>query len=284
MTTQSSETFVIPAHWAKPSPLSVLVIGAGGTGSEMLDALARLHYTMIEFGGHGLEIAIADDDVVTVPNVGRQRFLHCDVGLPKSQVLAERYGLLYDLHIVWSDCRIRPSDMNLLGRYDLIITCVDSGAFRESVGRRWRRRRTETLWLDCGNGASTGQVVLGHLGNPAGSGNRLPNVFDLYPDLALGDEDNQPSCSLEAALRSQRLGINRFMADTAVFSVLSPLLLSGVIQSHGAYIDLSAPSVRPLPIRESVWEFLGWNRGRKQYRTGRRKAIRQRDARHKRRA
>ena len=267
-----TESFVLPRSWANASPLSVLVIGAGGTGSEMVDALARLHYTMCEFGGNGLSLAIADDDVVTAPNVGRQRFLHCDVGLSKARVLAERYGLLYDMNIIWADERIGRGSLELLKQYHLVMTCVDSGAFRESVGRRWRQRRTDTLWLDCGNGSSTGQVVLGHLGNPLTAGTRLPNVFDLYPDLALGDADNQPSCSLEAALRSQRLGINRFMADTAVFTILAPLLLSGVIQAHGAYVDLAAPSVRPLPIRDSVWQFLGWSRGRKHYRTGRRRS------------
>lgn len=46
--------------------IRVLVIGCGGTGSEMVDALCRLHFAMRHLGHPaGLNLTIQDHDHVT---------------------------------------------------------------------------------------------------------------------------------------------------------------------------------------------------------------------------
>lgn len=253
--------FRLPAAWTR-RPVRVSVIGAGGSGSEVIDALARLDYALIAMGGQGLSITLWDGDTVSPSNVGRQRFLHCDVGLNKADVLAERYGMLMGTQI-----ESVPSMFDIEAAFDgpsvyrqptdLLISCVDRASVRVEIGQFFRRRRSELLWMDLGNGAHTGQVVLGHAGMPDGP--RLPNVWDLYPSLAEVDDHDEPSCSLEEAIRHQRLGVNRFMADTAVFTLLAPLMQEGVITSHGAFIDMRKPSIGALRIERSAWSFLGFD-------------------------
>ena len=58
------------------------VIGAGGTGSQMLMGLAQLHTAMIALGHPGgLDVTVIDSDQVSEANVGRQMFYPSDVGL-----------------------------------------------------------------------------------------------------------------------------------------------------------------------------------------------------------
>lgn len=251
--------FQLPGHLATGRAVRVLLIGLGGTGSEMLDALMRLHYVLIELGRpNGLELFVQDGDEVARSNVGRQRFLPSDCGLPKAQVLAERYGFLYGVKISYLTVFAKARHIHQMDEFDLVITAVDKARFRTQVARYWRQRACETLWLDCGNGAQTGQVVLGHLSGLPRTGLRLPNVFDLYPALATVNDDDEPSCSLVQSLRAQRLGINRFMADAAVFSVLTPLLTEGSTITQGAYVDCARPSVQPMRIDPAVWRFHGY--------------------------
>lgn len=251
--------FNLPADWADGRELKVLLIGLGGTGSEMLDALLRLDYVLREIGRPaGLSLHLQDGDKVSPSNVGRQRFLHADVGRNKAQVLAERYGMLHNLTIRYSASFAQMRHLNEFSDFHLIITAVDRAAFRVKIGEKWRGKSCSTLWLDCGNGAKTGQVVLGHLGVPK-QGLRLPNVYDLFPDLKTTRDDDAPSCSLVQSLAQQRLGINRFMADAAVFTLLTPLLTEGRLKVHGAYVDAMRPSVTPLDISPLAWKFHGFD-------------------------
>ena len=53
--------------------VSVAVIGAGGTGSQMLMGLAQLHTAMVALGHPGgLDVTVIDSDQVSEANVGRQ--------------------------------------------------------------------------------------------------------------------------------------------------------------------------------------------------------------------
>ena len=53
----------------------VVIIGAGGTGSELISQLFKINYTLIELGSAGLDVTLIDDDIVSPTNIGRQSFL-----------------------------------------------------------------------------------------------------------------------------------------------------------------------------------------------------------------
>lgn len=46
------------------NPISVNLIGAGGTGSKVLTALMEMNHSLIELGHAGLQIRLWDDDIV----------------------------------------------------------------------------------------------------------------------------------------------------------------------------------------------------------------------------
>ena len=53
-------------------PVTVNLIGAGGTGSQVLTCLARLDTALRGLGHPGLFVTLYDPDTVTEANIGRQ--------------------------------------------------------------------------------------------------------------------------------------------------------------------------------------------------------------------
>ena len=72
------------------NPISVNLIGAGGTGSKVLTALMEINESLIALGHAGLQVRLWDDDVITSANLGRQRFAESETGLYKSVALINR--------------------------------------------------------------------------------------------------------------------------------------------------------------------------------------------------
>ena len=62
-------------------PVSVNIIGAGGTGSQVITNLARLDVTLRALNHPGLFVTIYDPDIVTEANIGRQLFGWSDLGI-----------------------------------------------------------------------------------------------------------------------------------------------------------------------------------------------------------
>lgn len=255
-----SKIFNVPGSWLT-EPIRVVVAGAGGTGGEVLDGLARMHAALLAVGHpHGFEVEIFDPDTVSQSNVGRQRFSPADMDYPKAILLAHRYNLFYGLK--W---RARPEafaiDAGGLGNTDLLITCVDKAAVRVAIGEKGRRKlRSDALWLDFGNGSHTGQVVLGHWSSRVSQDVplRLPNVFDLYQgELRAVDDTEEPSCSAEEAFQRQDFGVNRLVADAGL-GILWNLLRHGETRHHGSFVNQRSGTVSPLLVDPATWAFLGF--------------------------
>jgi len=92
-------------------PLTVFLIGAGGTGSNMLSCLAIINKSLIALGHPGLSVTVFDADKVTEANVARQLFYSSDIGLHKSEVLIGRinraFGTDWDSNPVMYDRNLR---------------------------------------------------------------------------------------------------------------------------------------------------------------------------------
>jgi len=256
-------TFTIPKSWPNKE-LRVLLIGCGGTGSEFLDELFRMDKTLRALGGNGLIVTAVDGDEVSPFNLLRQRFFPCDIGHNKAQTLIDRYRphganrWKYLDHYL--DLSI-ASDQYFIRGVDLVITAVDSAKFRAQFGAYVSTSEEfsdESLWLDCGNGSSDGQVILGHL-SPSVE-NRLPHVYDLYgshlEQLAV-TATNEPSCSHEAAIASQDYGVNRSASRYAA-ALLWQILRHGSIDHHGVYFDMAFGESTPLAIDPAVWAAYGY--------------------------
>lgn len=251
--------------------VDVVVVGAGGTGSQVIAGLAQLHYALLSLGNqYGLHVTLIDDDLVSEANIGRQMFYPSDIGHPKAEILINRINLTMGLTWEAEAARV-VANANI--RADILIGCVDN--------RKARKHMLEALssnggyWLDYGNREHDGQVILGQV-LPSWSRKeeqkaRLPHVGDLFPELidpSLDAEDDAPSCSLADALQKQSLFVNRSVAVWGL-NMLWELFRHGKLDYHGVFVNLKSGRASSLPVDEQAWARFGYPAKKKR----KRKAI-----------
>jgi len=249
--------FQIPKSWTNRR-VSIAVVGAGGTGSQIVKGLAKLHLAITSLGHpEGLEVTVWDDDLVSPANIGRQEFYACDVGMPKSAVLVHRINMAMGLS--WEAQHARYGDTHYGNHEDLIIGCVDSRASRRAI----LKHASSAYWLDLGNREEDGQCVFGKL--PLGYGpkdpERLPHVADLFPEIvdATADaKDDAPSCSLAEALEKQGLFVNSIAANWGL-NLLWQLFRHGEISHHGIFFNTRTGRSNPLAVDPVVWKAMGYH-------------------------
>lgn len=282
--------------------INVALIGCGGTGSQVLTGLGQIHASLRAMNAQdncrcqGLRVIVYDPDIVTPFNVGRQLFYESDIGLNKAECLVGRVNMAYGTK--WQakaeDYR-KGSDRYGTFKPDIVITCVDTASARRDLHKiLWESQASyydqAEYWLDCGNLATVGQVVLGQPGRAIedqwprniefdpdhmlwkgqrkqqvdGPNNaryayfekkyyvRLPCVTELFPELMdeSFDETNEPSCSMVDALKKQSLFVNRTVSAYAL-DLLWELIREGKVDNQGCYFNLRTRTAQPIPLK--VW-------------------------------
>jgi len=227
--------------------ISVILVGAGGTGSHMLDGLARLDLTLQQLGHPGLHITVYDDDVVEEHNVGRQRFGFTDLSENKARALVARANRTYGLDCVGSGTRFEPAESAVGYMGNIIITAVDDNATRNRVHTLFRRgfgkqnmKTVQNLeheeflrthyWMDVGNAKDYGQIVLG--------AHDLPDAVEVNGAYEENPVKDEPTCSAVESLRMQDLFINQTIAAHAL-DMLWQLLRRGVVFKPVVYINIA---------------------------------------------
>lgn len=233
------------------APLSVAVVGVGGTGSEVVSNLIHLHLGLKALRLHGLHVVAFDPDRVAEANVVRQRYAPSDIGLFKADVLVHRVNLAYSLG--WESVPKRFSATHARTNWDVVISCVDTRAARAELHKFAFKKRLGQwkFWLDCGNDATIGQVILG---TPRSPGlqlrHHLPTATELHPEImdVRRREAAAPSCSAFEALQRQDLMVNKMVATLAV-DLLWRLFRDRQLAVHARYFDLANDSLagRPVP-------------------------------------
>jgi hypothetical protein len=127
----------------------VAIIGLGGTGSYILDFLARTHLE---------RIALFDDDKVHVHTIFRiPGFIARAIGQLKVHALARQYGQWHaGLDPVPE--RITPANIERLSEFDFVFVSVDDGASRQNIVD-WLSTRG-IPYVDCGMGVDRSVVGL----------------------------------------------------------------------------------------------------------------------------
>lgn len=260
------ETAKTKAHFLAPellhptNPIAVCLIGAGGTGSQVLTALARISHSLQALGHAGFEVSLWDDDTVSEANRGRQLFAECEIGLPKATALITRTNRFFGTG--WKAVNRTFNRYTASGRAAIYISCVDTAAARfgiaEVLDGVQENRQTEDnprYWMDFGNAKDTGQVILSTIGrlkqpaskkfSPVGS---LPFVTEEFRELLLqSDTDELPSCSLAGALEKQDLFINATLAQLGG-ALLWQLFRKGFTTHRGCFVNLENFRVQQLPL------------------------------------
>lgn len=248
------------------NPITVNLIGAGGTGSKVLTALMEMNHSLNELGHAGLQVRLWDDDIITHANLGRQRFAECEVGLYKSVALINRCNRFSGTN--WK-AETRKFERDNFGEMpdnahaNLTITCVDNIKARFDVAdileeetKRHYFRDSPLYWLDFGNSRHTGQVLLSTVGNIVQPDSEkyeavanLPFVTDEFGELLKQSEieDDTPSCSLADALKKQDLYINSALTQMGC-SLLWSLFRYGKTQYRGFFLNLENYHAQPIKV------------------------------------
>jgi len=231
-------------------PVTIALIGCGGTGSLILGRLARLDSALRQLHHPGLHVMAFDGDRVEAHNIGRQNFSPNDIGKNKAICLIEKVNFCFGLH--WEAQAVFVKSDSIPSA-NICITAVDDAEFRmmfdrilKQVKGRGNAYQKRLYWLDTGNGKDFGQVVLGTIGvieQPKKSKFKtietLPSVVDVYGDMAKYDtEETQgmESCSFAESIKKQDLFINDAVAVSAT-TLLWKLFKNLSIHQHGVIIN-----------------------------------------------
>jgi len=250
----------VPDYFINPShPITINLIGCGGTGSHMLTKLAQLNYALQELQHPGINVKAFDADDVSPPNVGRQSFLPGDIGHNKATVLISRINRAFGF--AWraiplmynEELPVKNSSANIT------ITCVDKGKARVQISKMLKTKKKNHqpidekpfYWLDLGNDKDFGQVILGTVQDIEQPKKTLtpslPTVEELFKNLNRMDQKDKPSCSVRESLLIQDLCVNSMMAEWGK-KIIWNLFSEFRISHRGVFINLKTLTTNPIHI------------------------------------
>ncbi|WP_374362382.1 PRTRC system ThiF family protein [Cloacibacterium sp.] len=249
------------------NPITVNLIGAGGTGSQVLTALARMNHALTELNHPGLSVRLWDDDVVTEANLGRQLFAESELGLSKSVALINRANRFFGTNWKAETQRFEKYDLVQLQsnmKSEIYISCVDSVKSRFDIAEILNELKIDKsyyrnqckYWIDFGNSQFTGQVLLSTIGNIKQPNSEkyetvenLPFITEEFGELLKisEEEDNTPSCSLAEALEKQDLFINSTLAQIGS-SLLWNIFRNGLTVNRGFFLNLKNFQSQPIKL------------------------------------
>lgn len=248
-------------HYADPyllnpqHPVTVNLVGCGGTGSHALTCLGKIDAALAAMGHPGLHVTAFDPDTVQEPNLGRQVFSPADLGQNKAVCLITRANRFFCTG--WEAVRDKYDGRGA----NILVTCTDNIRSRldaveamshagRGYGEPYQRPK---YWLDLGNGPTYGQAVLGsreivqpksYTCKPV---DKLPFVTEMVDYTRIREEDSGPSCSMAEALEKQDLFINSTLSQLGC-GLLWKLFRNGMVEHHGLYLNLETMKVNPIPV------------------------------------
>jgi PRTRC genetic system ThiF family protein len=234
----------------------VVVVGLGGTGSQLARSAARIIYDMGQRRMHTPRITFIDPDTVEEKNAGRQMFTPADVGQNKAELLMRRFNLALGLDITAIPEPFDP-ERHPNGPGTLLVGCVDNYQARRALARA-----ECTCWLDMGNHAQSGQAICGtssdrervlkaldRMEKQGGVIHDLPNAALVFPELLepIPEPKSDPavSCAELVEAGTQHLLINDAIA-TAAAGYVYRLLHRKPLVSFLSFVNLEA--IRQVPV------------------------------------
>jgi PRTRC genetic system ThiF family protein len=220
---------VLPAT----SPVHLVLIGVGGTGSHLAMSLARLA-VHARRRGIAVNLTLVDPDIVDNAIIGRQNFCFAELSQNKAETMAFRLNAAFGLAIQAIPASFR-ADMVPAGAPGevLLVGAVDNERARQELARAVERAGGRLWWLDSGNAQFNGQCLIGNLpkGVPVklsllGLCNGLPAPHVQEPELLEPDPgDPDLSCAEMVLREEQSLMVNQAAAAVAAQYVYQYVLM-----------------------------------------------------------
>ena len=160
----------------------ILLIGAGGIGSSILNHFGKRSYCA--------SLWVIDFDIIELDNTRTQLlYSNEDVGRYKVEVSKEKMLNTYGLPIHAILGRVEDQPDEFFKQFDFIIGAVDTIATRRHINAvLCRIYEASVVWIDCGSEGSRGQVRIIKPGFNA--------CFECTLFLYQNDEDTFPVCML----------------------------------------------------------------------------------------
>lgn len=258
----SQAAVVMPVEY---NTLRFIVVGAGGTGSFVVPAIARLIYELKQQQNKSSEMLIVDPDLVENGNIPRSNFCFAEIGRYKAQTLAERVSTAWGIETGFSCERFDPENHLKISTNDyrsltIIVGCVDNYMARRQMHRALDEFRSygdasRVWWIDGGNGKASGQVLLGSTTKPlkpeqyfTGTSicRALPSPSLQHRDLLEPEKieaKSDASCPERVRLGEQGLNVNQRVA-LEMAEMLSSMLLTRTLKRYAVYFDLESGTTR----------------------------------------
>lgn len=274
----------LPANAYVAGPPTIVMVGCGGTGSHLLPNI--LMYAASKAKSNPAtpipHIIIIDGDIIEEKNLIRQRFSPGELGMSKAEALASRYSAVFGTKITAVNGYLTSSTQlnDLVFSYGnsrgpvIVIGAVDNHRARCVIYSYYLNSQNPVYWIDAGNEAWHGQVILGIRGglslassppwNEAAIGDLigsvdLPCFFDVYPNdfLAIGKTPRSPQneCAALAIEDPQTIHANMLSAQCA--SALVTQVLSGSVKTMSLNFDAKTGATKArILTRENIAEGL----------------------------
>lgn len=242
---------------------SIILIGCGGTGSQLAPSLFQLCANTVNPRKANISsITLVDGDRFELKNTINQKCLKEDVHELKSVSLAEKFKYIYEGLTIYSynDYLRDAEDLVKLGTSSysstvILISCVDNNSTRKLICDAYKEigKNRDVIYVDAGNGDidRVGQVVVGAIMQKEV---KLPCVGDIFGEVALAiDEDLSTitSCTRVATEHPQNIATNVFSASI-VFSVLVNIITFSKVEDNVIYFDADKLSVISRNIKNTV--------------------------------
>lgn len=247
------------------NPIIVNLIGAGGSGSQMLSALYRINHSLLALDHPGLFVRLFDADEVTDANPGRQLFAETDKGQNKAVTLINRFNRFGGTN--WKAIPHHYNRDNLRKLKDqqfanLTISCVDDPGTRFEIADMLMEGRNAThslsrpiYWVDFGNSRDSGQMVLATISEVKQPKSKeftpvahLPLITVEFKSLLQkAPKDSGPSCSLAEALTEQDLFVNSALVQMGS-SLIWKLFSDAILFNRGFFQNLKDLKSNSIPV------------------------------------
>jgi len=220
----------------------IVMVGCGGTGSNLVPHLAQLVYSL---KSERVSVILADQDVVEPDNIGRQLFIEPEVGENKAGVLQMRYytawgvNLSYYPHYITEEgvlIRLLCPLAEVHGKapvMPILLGCVDN-VFTRRIFEKVFRHSENLIYLDAGNSEFSGQVVMGfrYKGKTL-----LKPAAEYFPEILTEQDEIQVggTCTRNMVKQPQSLVANLWAAVTMLSFLNSIMGLKEVPVSRATF-------------------------------------------------
>lgn len=266
MKTIKTQAHFVAKYLHNPTnPVSINLIGAGGTGSQLLTALGKMHTSLLAFDHPGIFVRVFDEDIITKANRGRILFTNEDIGRYKADVFISRINRFLGTN--WKAIPETFTAENAT-QYpaNITLSCVDTVRARMTIAESLKKAETNEhdvnrpfYWMDFGNSKYSGQVILstvGAINQPRSEKyttvNNLPFITDEFRTLLVSSEEpDAPSCSAFEAIEKQDLYINSSLANMGA-SLLWSMFRNVLLEYRGLFLNLKDYRSQPIPVKKAA--------------------------------